>query len=179
MLKYILPILVLVTSCFGIDQEAVNKYLNQLNKLTKQQRDILVKTYNYGKEFNLQYILPTLAWKESNFGLWMLNIHDGEYGSYGIYHIRLDYALTRNKILNKWDSSRYAEKLLYDFNVSSSEAVSLVVYWLDYYKSTEDPIYYMFTSYNGGYRPAKQAYEYGRDSLNRLEAIKLYFTNKQ
>lgn len=160
------------------EKDRINEYVKQLNKLSKEQKSILNDILNLDLDKGMELEMATIAWKESNFGVWMVNITDGKHGSFGIYHIRLDYALVRNKITSSWQKSRYAERLLYDFELSSNEAVTLLNYWKNYYRhkaqSQEELLIYMFSSYNGGYKLSNQALEYGYDAILRLEALKIF-----
>lgn len=163
------------------DEEQINKYVLDLKNLGQDQLDIVNQIVKYEPEKGLVLELLTIAWKESNFGRWPVNITDGKYGSFGIYHIRLDYALTRNKITSSWGKSRYVEKLLYDFEVSSAECVSLLIYWDRYYKKSkkgEDLLKHIFASYNGGYKLSQQALTYGKDALLRYKALKRMLESK-
>lgn len=180
MKKLILLLLLVVTTIYGeTDTQKLERYTQELYKLDKSQMQILkdILLLDIDKGFELE--MATLAWKESNFGKWMINITDGKYGSFGLYHIRLDYALVRNKITSSWGKSRYTEKLLYDFELSSNEAVTLLLYWHNYHRKNnkQDVKKYMFASYNGGYKLSKQAIAYGEDAILRLEALRKFISD--
>ena len=182
-MKKILMILLLACHAHAIavtDEAKIEKYVEELYKLEPSQHDIVKAIIAYEPEKGLAAEMLTIAWKESNFGKWPINITDGRYGSFGIYHIRLDYALIRNKINTSWGKSRYTEKLLYDFNVSSAECSSILIYWTRYYKSKkgDDLLLHIFASYNGGYKLSKQAYNYGHDALLRYKAIQKWIASK-
>ena len=125
--KYILLLLLPV---FLHSVEYDKKYLKELEKLTTEQKEVLYLAYSAGAEKGYGLTLAAIAWKESQFGKFMLNITDGKYGSYGPYHVLLDHVLIRHKVTSNWGKSRLAEKLLYDMEFSSSEALDvLTVSW--------------------------------------------------
>lgn len=163
----------------GNNEKLLNKYVKDLDNLNPSQLDIMFKSYKYGLEYGLEYILPAIAWKESNFGEFMLNLSDGEYGSFGPYHIRLDYSIKRNNITSKWLRDRHAEKLINDLEYSAREAIYLVNYWYEnlktkYKKQNIDRE--MFSAYNGGFNYNNSlAISYADDALLRVKALQLFF----
>lgn len=175
-MKLIYLLLCFICIAYGSTKD---KYLKELNRLTDEQKEVLHKVYEYGQQHNLGLELATIAWKESNFGLWLINLSDGKYGSFGIFHIRLDYALDRKKLKGDWNASRYAEELLTDFEVSINEAIAIFNMFKNYRKKSSNRLRDTFASYNGGYKLTKQAIAYGDDSLVRKAALEQYFKNKQ
>ena len=171
-LRWLLLVL-LITSSYGVNN-TVTKYVKQLESMGADKQELIRSIYKSAEPYDLGYSLVAIAWKESNLGEWMINITDGKHGSFGLYHIRLDYALVRNKITSSWDKSRYAEKLLYDFNVSTAEAISLLIYWYNYHKSSPDRWKRTYGSYNGGFKVSKQSKAYADDIGYRIQALRIY-----
>lgn len=184
--KIILEILIFITVSLNVvfgyeitDSKLLSKYINDLEKLSTAQYDIMIKSYEIGLANGMDYILPAIAWKESNFGDYMLNLSDGQYGSFGPYHIRLDYSIKRNNITGKWERDRHAEKLISDTSYSALEAVELINYWIKHLKienNKDKLIRELFSAYNAGYKyNDKLAVKYGNDALIRVSALKIYF----
>lgn len=180
--KILLLILVsvqLVFSSTSNEERLINKYLIDLSNLTPSQYDVMTKSYKLGLEIDLGYILTAIAWKESNFGDYMLNLSDGEYGSFGPYHIRLDYSIKRNNLTSKWLRDRHAEKLIYDLEYSAIEALEIINYWRKYFKpklKKDNVDREIFSAYNGGYSyNNKDALSYGNDAIIRVKALKRFF----
>ena len=173
-------LLVILVICITVlNGGTLEKYMKQLETLDYTQQDVLINAYKAGEPYGYGLILAVIAWKESYFGKWPINLSDGKYGSYGVYHIRLDYAMARKKITSAWDRSRYAEELLYDFDSSSLEAIALISHWMNYYKKDKDRVKKVFASYNGGYKLSAQALSYADDCLLRMEAIRQYDIHKK
>lgn len=175
MLKIILSLSLFFSLTYGV---SVNSYVKQLNNLTQKQKDIMISSYIYGMKKNIGYELATIAWKESGFGLYPVNINDGKHGSFGVYHIRVDYAFQRVNISKKWDKSRYIEKLLYNLEFAASEASDIYLLFRNK-ASKQNQLRESFAMYNGGYGGLKnkKAINYGIDCVNRYEALKIYFKN--
>lgn len=113
----------------------LSTYSNTVNtsKLDKEFKSFSNKEYktmlqimSYGIKDDLGYTLAAIAWKESMFGRWNLNLSDGKKGSYGPFHILLEYSLKRNSITTNWGESRLAEKHLYDLEFTTNEAISIL-----------------------------------------------------
>ena len=153
-----------------IDRKLVNKYLKELDNLTSNQKSVLLQAYNHTEDIGI--LLATIAWKESRFGDWLVNSTDGKYGSYGIYHINLEYHIARKNITSKWARDRELEKLMLDSNYSTLEASKIVLYWQNRYKNNN---YKTYLSYNAGYDLTnKRGIEYAKDALHREQAIREY-----
>lgn len=159
------------------DAEKIDEYVAILEDLSNEKLQLIMQIYVFGNKHDLGYSLVAVAWKESDFGNYLVNISDGKYGSFGLYHIRLDYASIRNKITTDWGRSRYAEKLLHDFNISSMEAVTNLMYWAEYMSNTKNPYQNMFSGYNGGVRGhiLGKPKAYGKDAVLRVKALKRFF----
>ena len=173
MLRLFVVVFMFVSYAFGSD-----KYMKELESLSKDQLAVLYYTINKGKEEGVGYALAAIAWKESGLGKWKMNLDDGKYGSFSLYHINLEYHLSRNKIKNtSWNRSRTAEALM-DDDKATDEVVELLKYWVKYHKVSDASNRKVFASYNGGYKPNKQANNYADDAVARMNAIEK-FSKKQ
>lgn len=153
------------------------KYLKELEELTTEQKEVLYIAYSTGAEEGYGLTLAAIAWKESQFGKYMLNVTDGKYGSYGPYHVLLDYSLKRHKITTKWGKSRLAEKLLYDIEFSSKEALDVITYYHNRFKKKDNPWRWAVAAYNIGTKALNTdtGKEYSRDIALRVITLKEYF----
>lgn len=162
-------LLLLTVVCYGKTLD------RQLQQLTSEQKKVLNYTIEQGKKHNLGYLLAAIAWKESNLGLWPMNLDDGKYGSYSIYHIQLDYYLKREGIKNtSWNRSRHAEVLLLDIDRATEAVISIIELWKRTHKtaSVTDKV---IKSYNAGYNvKSTAAINYHNDIQKRIDAITRY-----
>lgn len=179
--KHVLIIVLVVVGCSSLvyaDEKKIQSYMKELDQLDDSQKIIMLKAYIAGQPYDLGYSMVVIAWKESRFGKYMMNLSDGKHGSYGVYHILLDYSMVRNNVNSSWSKSRLAERLINDFDFASGEALYVLKYYRDKHNSKDvSKYYYMFTSYNGGTRAlnSSQARSYGEDSILRLAAVQRYF----
>jgi len=100
---------------------------NPLNNLSKSQYKIFYKTWTKAKQFNLQYTLTAIAWQESDFGKYKLNLSDP---SCGVFHIGV-VTLTKNR----WKQARLCERLIKDYDFSFSIALGRFKYFYNYWRS--------------------------------------------
>ncbi len=170
MLKKLVIILAIVVSVQA--RETVSTLLNELHHLTWQQTQILAKTKYKGDEFNLGYSLCAIAWKESDFGKWKINLMDP---SCGIFH-----AMPKFMTDNKWNQSRLCERLITDYDFSFSTALQQLKYWENYWRSKHVHRVWSHTicSYNTGYRFNPES-SYLQSIKLRVRALQLYFKQKK
>jgi hypothetical protein len=174
--KYILLLLLPV---FLHSVEYDMKYLKELEKLTTEQKEVLYLAYSAGAEKGYGLTLAAIAWKESQFGKFMLNITDGRHGSYGPFHVLLDYAIIRHNVTSSWGKSRLAEKLVYDMEFSSKEALDVLTYYHDRFKKKDNPWKWAVAAYNNGNKAltTEKGMKYVLDIALRVLTLKDYFTN--
>ena len=173
--KYILLLLLPV---FLHSVEYDKKYLEELEKLTTEQKEVLYLAYSAGAEKGYGLTLAAIAWKESRFGKYMLNVTDGKYGSYGPYHVLLEYTLIRHNVTSNWGKSRLAEKLLYDMEFSSKEALDVLTYYHNRFKKKDNSWRWAVAAYNNGNKAltTDKGKKYAEDIALRVVTLKKYFT---
>lgn len=161
----------------SIDQDIVNNYYKQLTYLSKDQLKVMLYSYNAGKEFDLGFSLAAIAWKESNFGQYLMNLSDGSSGAFGVYQILLEYAAARNKIKSNWDKSRYAERLMLDIELCANEAIAELIFWRKYHAKHSNSWRRMLASYNAGTNGINTVAGkmYSDDAVHRVRALEMYF----
>lgn len=164
-------------SLFASEAEIINNYYQRLEQLSNEQIKVMIYSYQVGVEYNLGYSLAAIAWKESDFGRYLLNLSDGKYGSFGVYHVLLEYAAARNKLKTSWERSRYAEKLMLDMELCAQEAISELLFWNKRYRKQEHSLLRALAAYNAGGKninsPAGKLY--AEDAMLRIKALQRYF----
>jgi len=120
----------------------------EYKNFTVKQKATLVRTFYTGKTFNYGYTLTAIAWQESKFGKYLINLNDP---SCGIFHVMPKYI--GNTDNSKWTQSRLCEKLILDYDFSFSSALERLKYFENYWKSKEVPKIWSHTvsSYNQGF----------------------------
>jgi len=148
-MKKFLSILLILSGLFA------NSLDNELKSLTPKQRYVMHYVFYKTKQFNLGYTMTAIAWQESKFGKYPINIHDP---SCGIFHIMPKYQTD-----NRWKQSRMCERLIADKDFSIATALSVFKYWYNYWRSKGYSKKLSWKkaimSYNGGVKGNKKYYQ--------------------
>lgn len=176
MANFIIKLLSMLLLCYNILLgESLTEQLlkKQLNGLNKKQLEVLVKAFIVGEEKKIGLQLAVIAWKESFFGMYPINVDDGMYGSYGPFHILLEYSMQRNNVTTSFYKSRLAERLVNDFYFSATEARDILLKFYDSTSGKDSRWVRAFASYNGGYRGYNIAASrrYGDDAMLRMNVL--------
>lgn len=174
-MRKLLVVLVLLTSYLVASTEI--EYYTELTQLSKKQKMVMYESYLYGLDHDLGYTLAAIAWKESKFGLWPINVSDGKHGSFGPFHVLLESSSVRNGAVTDWDKSRLAEKLVLDFQFAANEAISELLYWQRRWENKDMNWSRTVASYNAGKASinSDRGLAYSKDILLRIKILKKYF----
>ena len=133
--------------------------------LSDKQVQTLYQSYNYGVRYDMGLTLAAIAWKESNAGLYLINISDP---SFGVHHILLTTAMKRS---NTKDTSYHKNMLassLLAHDVSASYAIKEIKYWFKYHKGDW---FKVWSSYNAGFN-IKAGVKYAESIQKKVNLIK-------
>lgn len=160
MIKLIIAFLLFAT----ISQAQSLRY--EFNHLSKSQITILKQACTAGISDNLCLTLSSIAWQESDLGLYQINLQDP---SAGIYHIKISTAMSylNPKIRNTpFNRNRVAMWLINYPKWAAKLAIAQLKFWLKYWRGNW---FEAVGSYNGGYRSNK---EYARDIVKRVRFLR-------
>ena len=146
--------------------------IKELNNLSQQQFNIMLWVYKQGKQYNLEYTLMAIAWEESKFGKFKINLSDP---SCGIFHNLLGSVANRlNLKPNSWNQSRICERLVEDNTFALNQAILELKLWDNYWKirGYKNTWRKMVSSYNGGTRGNKQNLQ---RIIERIKILRKYF----
>lgn len=146
---------------------------NQLKHLNIRQQIILTEAYDYGEPSGYGYTMAAIAWQESFFGKFTLNLSDP---SCGIMHIMPKYLVKKIDLIDTpWNQSRLCERLIADRDFSYAAALLTLKYWENYWTLKGSPRIWSHTvaSYNAGF-----SYSNGKSYKNaiyrKIKALKSY-----
>lgn len=174
-MKIILTLLFMCGVMFASEKK-VNQYYQELQTLSKQQVVDMMFAYAKGLPHDLGLTLAAIAWKESNFNTIPVNVTDGKYGSYGMYHVMLDYAAKRHGAKSSFTKNKLAARLLNDKHFASEEAIRV----LRSFASKRCNLHCQIASYNGGTRglAIPRARAYAEDIKLRVKALDKLFSER-
>ena len=180
----------IVNTKYGkIKIHTVDYYLNQFKYLSNNQKKIANKVWSKAKEFDLQYTMTAIAFKESAFGRALSNDNDGrgtDLGSYGIFHNLVDSVYDRymdvkpKSKIEQWEIKLYlAKRLRDDFDFSFTQALAELKYWENYAIARGqkwNKWKLMIMRYNGGTFGDKNinSIKYYYEIVNIIKTIKWY-----
>lgn len=165
----------LAAPSFGF-KATVKQYLKELENLNASQKEVMMKAYVAGTTSGYGMLVPAIAWKESFFGKYMINVHDGKYGSFGPYHVRLDTYAKYKNVINSFSISVLASQFVTDLEFSTRVAVEYLNMFSNHRHTTNTPTFDTAAKYNGGGLGYKklQSMRYALDVLCRMKALEIY-----
>lgn len=171
MKKLLLLFVLLVNLSYG---STADKYRKELEALNFNQKVDMMFAYAMGLPEDLGLTLAAIAWKESNFNKYPMNVTDGKYGSYSMFHILLDYAAVRHGANTKFQKNKLAQRLLNDKKFAAREAISV----LKAFEKDGCGWRCQVASYNGGTRGLNnpKGAAYAADIAIRIKVLDQYFT---
>ena len=175
MKKIVLVLFMLLSLSYS---KTVDDYYKELYTLNETEQYNLLFSYAMGYKDDLGLALAAIAWKESYFGKYPMNLADGEYGSFGMYHVVLDYAAIRNGSKSNWAKSRLAEALVKDKVFAAEEAIGVLKHFLKRKGCNWKCAIASYNVGNAGLK-SKKGVAYSEDISKRVKAIDMYFTKHQ
>jgi len=148
----------------------VDTSLHELQTLSPTQKQIMLKTFSKGKKYDLEYTLTAICWEESQFGKYLVNISDP---SFGYFHNSIKTIQHRYRS-NNWNTSRLAERLIFDFDFGFEQALIELKFWQNVYK--DKPLSWSNTvkSYNAGFNNINGV-RYLEQIKIKIKALRKYF----
>ena len=144
-------------------------FITWLYSFEPEQLRVLNDIWEKAKPFDLSYTMTAIAWEESQFGKYMINLQDP---SCGVFHI-----MPSTLSGSKWDQSRLCERLIKDFDFSFSTALERYKYFYNYYRSKgySKNISWKraICSYNAGWN-WKQGLKYYKKIVKKIKYLRRY-----
>lgn len=134
--------------------------------LSAKQQYTLIKSFEYGRAYDLSYSLAAIAWKESSAGEFPINVNDPSYGVHGILITNaLVYAGLKDTSFNR---NKMAIQLVRDETLSAKFAVINLRFWQKVHGNDWRKI---IASYNAGYNTGAGS-KYAADIARKVRIIR-------
>ena len=158
-----LLLLSILTSILFSDSIKNMKY--ELEHLSPAQLYIMNEIFKKAEPFDYGYTMVAIAWQESHFGKYQINLSDP---SCGIFHVMPKYISK-----SKWGQSRICERLISDFDFSFTQSLEKLKYFENYHKSKGHSKIWSRTvqSYNAGFNSNK-GIKYLNDIKTKIKLLK-------
>lgn len=143
--------------------------LKELHNLTPTQLQVLHKTVAYGKAHNLSLTLAATAWKESNFGKYLVGQTTPDYGVF-----QINYHTYKNRYADRIKQSgltkpEVIKMLTHSFDVNIEAAVAEYSFW-----SKTRNWRHSVESYNDGTHISHKGRSYRADIVKRVNLLKQF-----
>ena len=169
--KLIISLLIIYQSVFAF---SIQYYKKQLIHTNQEQREVARFISHNASKYNLKYTLLAIAFKESQWGRFKLNLADP---SAGLFHKLLSYYCVELGLKpNQWNMSRVAERLV------NNNAESLMVALYDFQRNYKYFIMkgypkklawrYAIQAYNAGVSNYRAGKKYYREIVKIIKALK-------
>ena len=156
-------LIIVMILAVGLYAHSISYYEKQIKNCNERQLNVAEFISHNAEQYNLKYTLLAIAFKESQWGKYKLNLQDP---SAGLFHKLLPYYCIELHLKpNKWNESRLAEKLIH------SDADAFMVALWDFQRNYK---YFKFLGKNSNlsWRYAVQAYNAG---IGNYRAGKKYY----
>lgn len=174
--------LVLILLFMGLQAKSLdikNKCMSDISKFSQNQKEIIIKAYEFGNRYGLGPVLAAIAWQESCAGVYLVNFQDP---SAGVFHAYIPNLLKKYKNLqdNGFTVNMVGQKLINDFDFSAKEAVNELMYWKKIHNGNMEK---MIKSYNKGFSwqsqagAAQKANHYYSSVASKLRKVKRFLQN--
>lgn len=172
MQKILFSFMALLTCLFAaVDYE--EKFERDFLKLDDSQKRMIHEIYNRSKPYDLVYSTLAIAWQESNFGKWNVNLSDP---SCGPFHQLVPLFIRKHKLENtQFMQNKVCGELINNLDLSVSTVISELEAWKVVHKNRWNAWEYVFRSYNAGFNyDSPKAKKYAKMIKARIKVLKKY-----
>lgn len=155
-------------------EQLTKKYSEDLKKISPEQRDIMNQVAKLASGFDLSYTAAAIAWQESNFGKYPVNLSDP---SCGVFHkLVVPYLKARDRKVTSFTKNQACSELISDLELATSILIEDIEYWKLSHKrrgaDVKDILTLAIRSYNTGYKyQSNDAKNYEKSVKARIKAL--------
>jgi hypothetical protein len=147
--------------------ELISKYEKEWSQLSESQKASALMIYKHGARDDLGWTAAAIAWQESQFGRWQINVNSIESWDCGMFQNNTKTVATRQDVPHsQFNRKEICTRLVTNFNFAYLNFAKEIEYWRGTHK---DDWYKVWSSYNGGW---KGNHEYARMILSRIKVLK-------
>lgn len=169
----LLRVILVLWAVVGISfaEDLAKQYQRDFDKLNSDQLKVLREIYQRTKPYDLVYTALAIAWQESNFGKWKVNLQDP---SCGIFQQSVYQYARRYKINpTNFNVNRICSSLLNDIDLTVATFIAEIETWKELHAKRWNKWNYVYRSYNAGNNYSSTiAKEYARKVEMRIRILK-------
>lgn len=154
---------------FNYDDQLEREFL----RLDESQKKMIKEIYDRSKPYDLVYSTLAIAWQESNFGKWNVNLSDP---SCGPFHQLVPLFIRKHKLENtQFMQNKVCGELINNIDLSVATVISELEAWKVVHKNKWNVWEYVFRSYNAGFNfESNKAKKYASMIKARIRVLKKY-----
>lgn len=172
--KKLFYVICLIFSLNANAETLIQKYEKEWLDLSEEQKKIAHKIFNHAKNDNLSWSATAIAWQESQFGRWQININKNNSWDCGIFQNNILSVLNHQDIPhNRYNKKEICTDLIIDFDYAYINFAKEIKFWERVHKGNWDKIW---SSYNGGWKGNKY---YSKSISSRIFVLKKYMARKE
>lgn len=125
-----------------------DKYMRDFQKLDKSQILVMKEIYKRVEPYGLVYSALAIAWQESNFGKWSINLQDPSCGPFqqSVFHYMRKYKLK----MTDFNMNKVCSELIFNIDLSVATFISEIESWELVHRKRWNKWDYIYRSYNAG-----------------------------
>lgn len=165
-MKKIVLLSVCTAMLYANDYKKIEKeYLN----LKPYQKEMAKFIYKHAERDNLSWSATAIAWQESQFGRWQINVNSKNSWDCGVFQNNTKSVANHNDInYNSYNKKEICTDLITSFSYSYLNFAKEISYWEHVHKGNWKKVW---SSYNGGWKGNKQ---YAKNIATRIQVLKKY-----
>lgn len=150
-------------------EELFSKFENEWNLLQDYQKEAAQFIFNNAKKDNLQWTATAIAWQESQFGRWQVNVNSGGSWDCGVFQNNTKSVARHNNInYNQYNKKEICTELITSFEYSYINFTKEIKYWNEVHNDNWNKIW---SSYNGGWKGNQK---YSNMIKERIKVLEKY-----
>jgi len=156
----------IILACASFSQAVFGKDCSEWDKLSEEQQYRLEYAYNYGKPYNMGWTMSSLAWQESQGGLYRVNIKSHDFGLFQINKTTIYNILG---VTSYWKKQEIITKVVMDDALGAYLALDVLQHFERVHKGDWKK---MVMSYNIG---NKKDYKSLKKGVAYYEKVRYYY----
>lgn len=167
--KLILCLLLCISSSYA--DKMYDQYVRDFNKLDSNQLFVLKEIYKRAQPYGLVYSALAIAWQESNFGKWSVNLQDPSCGPFqqSVFHYMRKYKLK----ITDFNINKVCSELIFNIDLSVATFIAEIESWELVHRKRWNKWDYIYRSYNAGNNwNSETAKIYSQKIRTRIKVLK-------
>jgi hypothetical protein len=153
-------------------EDLYKKYDAEWNSLGKYQKEVAEVIFKHAKKDNLQWTATAIAWQESQFGRWQININENDSWDCGMFQNNTKTVAKHSDMPhNRYNKKELCTDLIKSFTFAYLNFAKEVAFWEQVHKGSWRKVW---SSYNGGWKGNS---EYSEKIATRIQVLKKHMAH--